>query len=155
MCIAHRVGDGMEPLLLDIPLQAGVAGLSRLVADDHVHNLYPYPRITVLKSDPNQAAPELGCLTPSKRSAAKKEATEKWNQENPDRPLQRSYYNGIAMGEEASIIFDSSDDPPPEPQTQSKTESQHQLMYQDIQKETEPELNPQIKELGGNKKNQG
>ena len=29
--VAHRVGDGMEPLLLDIPLQAGVAGLVQAV----------------------------------------------------------------------------------------------------------------------------
>ena len=63
----------------------------RLTADDHVHNLYPYPRIMVLKGGSSQAAPELGCRTPSRRSTAKRKATEQLNQENPTRPLKRSY----------------------------------------------------------------
>ena len=93
-------------------MEADQARRDRLVADHHAHKLYPYPRITVLRNDPNQTGPELDSLTPSKRSAAKKGAAERWNEENPDRPLKRSYYNGGAIREEAPKILDSSDDPP-------------------------------------------
>ena len=92
-------------------MEADQARRDRLVADEHAHNLFPYPKITVIRDEANQAALELDSLTPSKRSAAKKEATQRWNEENPNRPLKRSYYNGRAEGEDAPIILDSSDDP--------------------------------------------
>ena len=39
--VAHRVGDGVEPLLLDVPLQVGVAGLVQAVKK---HPLVPLRR---------------------------------------------------------------------------------------------------------------
>ena len=82
---------------------ADKARRDRLTTHDHAHNFFPYPNIMVIKGDPSHAVPELGLLTPSRRKNARKEATEQWNQENPTRPLQRSHYNGIALGDRASI----------------------------------------------------
>ena len=45
--------------------EADQARRDRLVKDVHSHNLIPYPKITVTKEEANQAAPELGSLTPS------------------------------------------------------------------------------------------
>ena len=55
--------------------EADQARRDRLVTDAHSHNLIPYPKITITKEEANPAAPELGSLTPSNRSVAKKEAT--------------------------------------------------------------------------------
>ena len=84
----------------------------------------------------SHAVPELGLLTPSMRENSRKEATMQWIQENPTRPLKRSHYSGVTLGDRAPVILDSSDDPDILSGTQSQSRSHHQLQYQDIQRQT-------------------
>ena len=116
--------------------EADQARRDRLVTDEHFHNQIQYPKITVTKEEVNPAAPELGSLTPSNRTIAKKAATKQWNQENPNRPL----VYGL-QGEDCPIIVDSSSDPsedphlPPLPPTppRKETEEEEMLPYRVVQ----------------------
>ena len=83
-----RLGDTWELMSDWTSSAADKARRDRLTAHYHAHNLFPYPNIIVIKSDPSHAVPELGLLTPSRRENARKEATMQWNQENPTRPLK-------------------------------------------------------------------
>ena len=59
-----------------------------------------------------------------------------WKQENPTRPLQRSHYSGVTLGDRAPVLLDSSNDPDIQSGTQSPSGSPHQLQYEDIQRQT-------------------
>ena len=134
--VQQRLGDAWEFLSDWTSSAADKARRDILTAHDHAHNLFPYPNIIVIKSDPSHAVPELGLLTPSMRENSRKEATMQWIQENPTRPLQRSHYSGVTLGDRAPVILDSSDDPDILSGTQSQSRSHHQLQYQDIQRQT-------------------
>ena len=94
-----KMGDAWEFLVDCISSSADKARRDRLTAHDHAHNLFPYPTIMVIKTDLSHAVPELGQLTPSKRENAMHQATMQWKQENPTRPLQRSHYSGVTLGD--------------------------------------------------------
>ena len=119
--IQLKIGDAWDFLADWTSTSADQARRDRLTANDHVHNLFPYPTIMVIKTDISHAAPELGQLTPSKRENAIDQATKQWEQENPTRPLQRSHYSGVTLGDRAPVILNSSDDPYVQSETQSQS----------------------------------
>ena len=119
--IQLKIGDAWEFLADWTSTSADQARRDRLTANDHVHNLFPYPTIMVIKTDISHAAPVLGQLTPSKRENAMHQSTKQWEQENPTRPLQRSHYSGVTLGDRAPVFLNSSDDPYVQSGTQSQS----------------------------------